>query len=404
MPKKSNTRGAQGDGSIRKRREGLWEGRYTLGADPGTGKQIQKSVYGKTQDEVRKKLKEITGDIDKGIYTEPSKLTVGKWLDIWLTEYNSDVKPATIQQYRYQINTHLKPGLGAVKLSELTPTMVQRFVNSRSKPFDIQQLSKAGKTIKVHKEGLSAKSIHNMNSVLHEALDKALRLGYVRVNVCDAVTLPKANKVEMSPITGDKLREFLSVIKDNPYRDVFFVTAFTGMREGEILGLTWDCIDFEKSTVTLYRQLASERKRGGGYVFAPLKNSKTRSFMVAPDVLATLKRIRKEQREKKLLAGGAWQNKDGFVFTNDLGKHLNVSTVYANFKSCAAKIGMPEARFHDLRHTYATLALQQGIDIKTVSSNLGHATVAFTLDVYGHVSEQMQVDSANKMQGLLDAL
>ena len=404
MPKKSNTRRPQGDGTIRQRKDGRWEARYTLGVDPGSGKQVQKSVYGKTQDEVRKKLKQITADVDKGIYTEPSKMTVGQWLDMWADDYNSDVKATTLEQYKYQIKTHIKPGIGAVKLAELTAPMVQHLYNKRIKPYQITQKMSNGKEKKVEKEGLSAKSIHNMHSVLHEALDKALKLGYVKSNVCDAVTLPKVKRIEMHPITGENVKSFLTAITGNPFEDLFYVTMFTGLREGEVIGLTWDCIDFDKQTITVFQQLQRERKKGGQYQFVPLKNSKTRVFMIPDNVKAVLLKVKKKQTENRLQVGNLWHNKEGFVFTNEFGQHLTKSTVYNNFKRCAEAAGIPETRFHDLRHTYATLALQQGIDVKTVSSNLGHATVAFTLDVYGHVSEQMQKDSADRMQAYLEAL
>ena len=404
MAKRSNTQGAQGDGTIRKRSDGRWEARYTLGVDPRTGRQIQKSVYGKTQADVRKKLKEITTEVDQGVFTEPTKMTVGQWLDIWLNEYNADVKDTTIQQYRYQINTHLKPGVGFVKLSELTAPMLQQFINSRSRPYEITQLAKNGKPIKVKKNSLSAKSIHNMHSVLHEALVKAMKLGYLRSNVCDAITLPRAQKVDMHPITGENVKKFLDAIKGDPYEDLYYVTMFTGLREGEVLGLTWDCIDFGKSTMKVYRQLQRERTRNGEYRFVPLKNSKSRSFMIPDNVKAVLLKVKREQAERQLQYGGRWENTEGFVFTNESGRFLMYSTVYAHFKRCVKRIGIPETRFHDLRHTYATLALQQGVDVKTVSENLGHATVAFTLDVYAHVSEEMQKRSASLMQAYLEAL
>ena len=406
MPKKrKNSKGVKGDGTIRYREsDKRWEARYTLGVDPGTGKQLQKSVYGKSQDEVRRKLKAITSEIDQGIYTEPSKLTVAQWLDIWITDYNSDVKATTLDQYKYQIRVHLKPGLGAKKLSELSAPMVQRLYNKLSKPYQIIQKMCNGKEKTVEKAGLSPKSIRNMNCVLHEALDKAIKLGYIRTNVCDAVTLPKMNRVEMHPVTGDHVKDLLSAISGNPFEDLLYVTMFTGMRQGEVLGLTWDCIDFEKKTITIYRQLQKERVRGGEYRFEPLKNGKARSFMVADNILTILRKVKTKQNKNRLMASDRWENTDGFVFTNEFGTHLSKSTVYENFKRCAEKAGIPVTRFHDLRHTYATLALEQRADIKTVSANLGHATVAFTLDVYGHVSEQMQKDAASRMQDYLNAL
>ena len=404
MPRRSNTRGANGNGTIRKRSDGRWEARYTSGIDPGTGKQIQKSVYGNTQKEVRIKLTQIANDIDQGVFTEPTKMTVGSWLDLWLKEYKADVKPNTIDQYDYQIRTHLKPAFGKINLQELTAPMIQKLYNTRSKPYKIKQNMCNGKPKTVEKTGLSPKSIRNIHSVLHEALDKALKLGYVRTNVCDAVTLPKTQKCEMHPVKDGDVGAFLKAIKGNPLEPLLYVTAFTGLRQGEVIGLTWDCIDFKKKTIKVYRQLQKERKPQGEYHFVPLKNDKQRVFMVAENVINVLDRVKRKQAEWRLAAGEAWENDNNYVFTDKYGRHIPKSTAYNNFKKCAAEAGIPETRFHDLRHTYATLALQQGTDIKTVSSNLGHATVAFTLDTYGHVTEQMQKDSADRMQKYLESL
>lgn len=404
MPRKSNVRRAQGDGTIRHRSDGRWEARFTVQRDPVSGQQVQKSVYGKTKDEVRKKLKALTMEVDQGIYTDPEKMTVGTWLDIWLKEYKTDVKPNTIDQYDYQIRMHLKDSFGAVLLTELTAPMVQELYNSRLKPYKIKQKMCNGKWKTIKKPGLSAKSVKNIHSVLHEALDKALELGYVRTNVSDVATVPKIEKSEMHPVEGVDVKAFLNATKGNPMEDLLYVTTFTGLRQGEVLGLTWDCIDFNKKTMRVYRQLQKERKPGGGYDFASLKNDKQRSFMIADNVLEVLRRVKVKQTEWKLKAGKNWDGSKNLVFTDEYGHHLSKCTVYENFKRCAREAGIPETRFHDLRHTYATLALEQGTDIKTVSSNLGHATVAFTLDVYGHVTEQMQRDSADRMQKYLETL
>ena len=404
MAKRSNTRGANGNGTIRKRSDGRWEGRYTCGFDPVSGQQIQRSVYGKSQKDVRTKLTQIANDIDQGVYTEPTKMTIGSWLDIWLKEYKTDVKPNTIDQYDYQIRTHLKPAFGRVNLQELTAPMVQQLYNSRLKPYKIKQKMCNGKPKVIEKTGLSPKSIRNIHSVLHEALDKALKLGYVKTNVCDAVTLPKVQKSEMHPVKDEGVGAFLNAIKGNPLEPLLYVTAFTGLRQGEVIGLTWDCIDFKKNTIRVYRQLQKERKPQGEYHFVSLKNDKQRIFMVAENVINVLRRVKTKQAEWRLAAGEAWEGDEEYVFTDELGRHIPKSTVYKNFKRCAVEAGIPMTRFHDLRHTYATLALQQGTDIKTVSSNLGHATVAFTLDTYGHVTEQMQKDSADRMQKYLESL
>ena len=177
------------------------------------------------------------------------------------------------------------------------------------------------------------------------------------------------------------------------------------MRQGEILGLTWDCVDFAAGTITVKQQLQQIRKRGGAseYKILPPKNDKTRVLQPAPDVMKVLDKIRKQQAEYKLASGRTWENEKNLVFVNETGGHLIDNTVLKHLKAIVTKIGIPETRFHDLRHTYATNAIRIGDPIKTVSENLGHATVAFTLDIYGHVTPQMKQDSAARMQRLIDS-
>lgn len=386
MPKKP-TRNASGSGSIRQRRDGTWEARYTVGRDPGTGRQIQRSVYGKTKADVAKKMRAATHEIDEGIYIEPSRVTVERWFSIWLSEYLGSVKDSTREQYRYQLRVNIKPAMGAVKLTELTSPMIQKMYND------------------CIRRGLSPKSVRNLHGVMHRALDKAVKLRYIRFNPCNACEPPRVEKKEIRPIEGDNVKAFLQAIRGHQYEDVLFFTVFSGMRQGEVLGLTWDCVDLRKGTITVNKQLQKKRQEGGGgeYRFVPLKNDKSRILTPASDVMKLLKRVQLEQKKNRLKAGGAWDNPMNLVFTNELGGHLVAYTVYNNFKKIAEQIGIPSTRFHDLRHTYATLSLQNGDDIKTVSENLGHATVAFTLDTYGHVTEKMKQDSANRMQDFINA-
>lgn len=381
------TRNAQGSGTIRQRKNGTWEARYTIGRDPGTGRQRQKSVYGKTQAEVAQKMRKATHELDEGIYMEPSKMTVEAWFKIWFDEYLGSVKPNTQEQYRYQERVHIRPALGVVKLTALTTPMIQKLYNDAIR------------------KGLSPKSVRNMHGVLHKCLHQAMKLQYIRFNPCDACELPRVERQEIRPIEGDAIKAFLNAIKDDPFEDLLFVTIFTGMRQGEVLGLTWDAVDFVKGTITISKQLQKERLQGGGgqYRFVPLKNDKQRTVTPAPAVMTVLRSVQRKQKAARLRHGGAWSNPLNLVFTNELGEHLSKNTVYSHCKSVVAKIGMPSTRFHDLRHTFATLSLQNGDDIKTVSASLGHATVAFTLDVYGHVTEKMKQDSADRMQAFIDA-
>ena len=406
MPRKSNTKRASGSGTIRQRKDGTWEGRYTPGRDTGTGKQIQKSVYGKTQEEVRKKLTAIQSEIDLGIYVDPVRLTVGQWADVWLKEYVGAVKATTVEQYLYQVTEHIKPALGAVRLSALTAPMVQKMYNDAMKEHKAKRKSKDGKIVTKTVPGISAKSVKNLHGVFHRMMAQAVLLGYIGSNPCDVCKLPRCEKKEIKPLSEDLLKAFLQAIKGDPYEDIYFVDVFTGMRQGEILGLCWDCVDFVDGTITIKRQLQQIRKRNGAstYEFVPPKNDRTRIIQPAPDVMKVLQKIKKQQAEYKLASGNAWKNENNLVFVNEAGGHLIDNTVLKHLKRIVTKIGIPETRFHDLRHTYATNAIRIGDPIKTVSENLGHATVAFTLDVYGHVTPAMKQDSAERMQRLIESM
>lgn len=383
---KTSTRNAHGGGSLRQLPSGRWQARFTVGRDPGTGRQMQKSVYGDTQQEARKVMAQAIAALDEGAYMEPSKFTVGKWLDTWYAEYLGGVKVRTKEQYEMQIRVHIKPAIGAVKLSALTPVMIQKLYN------DIQR------------KGLSPKTIKNLHGVLHKALAQAVRLGFLRSNPASASILPRINKAGIKPLDSAQLTNFLKAIEGHPMERLFIVTVFTGLRMGEALGLTWDCVDFISGTIYIKQQWQRKTNSGGEHVFAPLKNDKTRTLAPASFVMDTLQQQRKEQLAMRLCAGNEWHNENDFVFTGETGAYFIDRTVYNTFKRFAKQIGVPDARFHDLRHTYATLALKNGDNVKDVSEALGHATVAFTMDVYGHVTDEMKRASAARMDACISSL
>ena len=390
MSTRKETKNARGGGSIRKRPDGRWEARYTVGRDPGTGKQIQKSVYGSTQKEVQQKMQKILVELSEGTYTAPSKLTVSQWLDTWLNEYMDDVKESTRTSYRQHINNHLRPALGAVKLSNLTPAAVQKFYNGltrREKP-------------------LSAKTVKNIHGVLHQALRQAVRLGYLRSNPTEACTLPRIEKTEICPLDAPEIKLFLAALDDSEYSNLLKVDLFTGLREGEILGLQWACVDFDRGTITVNKQLTRPRIKGEAYRFASLKNDKPRVIQPAPYVMTLLKDHRMKQLQKRIAAGPLWDD-CGFpdlVFTNDTGKYLCYCVVLRRLRNALQAAGLPPKRFHDLRHTYAVTSLRAGDDVKTVQENLGHHTAAFTLDQYGHVTYTMREASAQRMEAFISGL
>lgn len=379
---------AAGSGTIRKKtitRNGkeyvYYEARYTEGYDPGTGRQIQRSITGKTQKEVSQKLKKATVAIDTGTYTAPSRMTVGQWLDIWTAEYLGGVKPATVAAYKAAVNTHIKPGMGAIRLEDLSAHMIQNVYN------------KLGDT-------LAPKTVKNVHGVLHKALHQAVTNRYIPFNPAESCVLPRAERKELKPLDDALISAFLKAIQGHQFEDLFRVALFTGMREGEVLGLLWECVDLNKGTILINKQL---QKISGEWVLVTTKNSKGRTITLAPFVVQILRKVKRQQLENRIRYGECWED-SGFVFTNELGQHLNRHTVYKHFKKIMAEIGSPETRFHDLRHSYAVAAIRSGDDIKTVQDNLGHATAAFTLNVYGHVTEQMKRDSAARMERFIQAV
>jgi len=392
MPSSKKT--ANGGGSIRKKtvmKKGkeyiYWEARVTVGADPMTGKQRQRSITGKTQQEVAQKLRQLIAEIDNGTYREPSKMTVGEWLNTWQEQYLNDLKPLTKEMYATAVRIHLKPALGMKKLDALLPADIQRFYNS------LMQGEKP----------LSAKTIKNIHGIFHRALQQALDLGYLRNNPANPCRLPRVEKPIIHTLDDVSTKKFLKAIQGHRFENLFLVTLFTGLREGEVLGLKWDCVDFTNGSLLVGRQLQRKRDGSSQYYLISPKNGKFRKVVLAPFVLDILHRQRAEQEIWKRNAGKSWMD-TGLVFTDELGDNLTPETVYKNFKKIAIEIGCESLHFHSLRHSYAVAALQSGDDIKTVQENLGHYTAAFTLDVYGHVTDKMRQDSADRMQRYIDIL
>lgn len=307
---------------------------------------------------------------------------MGEWLDTWLKTYALySVKSYTYDAYERSCNIHIKPALGRIRLSALTAPQIQQFYNSL-----------------ITEKELSPKTVKNIHGVLHRALGQAVKLGLLRSNPTNVCDLPKAHRKEIKPMEQAEISRFLQAIQGTKYGLVYQITLFTGLREGEVLGLTWDCIDFQHNAIYINKQLQKTKKVGGTYCLAPTKNNRSRTILAAPSVMALFRKQKSQQAQMRLLAGEAWNNSWDLVFTNELGGHLSHFTVYIHFKRIVRELGMPEERFHDLRHSFAVASIESGDDIKTVQSNLGHATASFTLDVYGHVSQKMRQQSADRME------
>ena len=274
---------AKGAGTIRKKtvtRGGkeytYWEARVTTGRDPGTGKQLQRSFTGKTQKEVREKMQAAAVEINQGTYTAPQRMTVGQWLDVWAADYLGGVKPATMSSYKSQIKNHLKPALGAVRLSELHAHTVQRCINGL--------------------EGYTPATIRQAYKVLHNALEKAVELDYIPRNPADKCTLPRMEQKEIKPFDDEQTAALLQAVKGGRLEYIVSVALFTGLRMSELLGLTWDAVDFDKGTVTISKQLARPEHRKAGLFISP-KSGKARTITPAASVFTVLKAQRRRQSD-----------------------------------------------------------------------------------------------------------
>lgn len=311
-------------------------------------------------------------------------MTVSQWLDIWTAEYLGGVKPRTVESYNATVKNHIKPAIGATKLESLTVHQLQKMLN------DLERGS-------ANKKPMSAKTIKNVHGVIHRALQQAVAVGHIRYNPANACILPHIEKPDIKPLDDQAIGDFLKEIRGHNLEQVFLVTLFTGLRRSEVLGLKWDCVDLNNGTLTIKRQLQKIPNVHNEYQLLSPKNGKGRTITAAPTVVQALRSQKITQTEQRLKAGPLW-NEAGFVFTDDTGHFIPPHVLYRSFKSIAASIGHPDARFHDLRHTYAVSSLRAGDDIKTVQANLGHHAAAFTLDIYGHVTEKMKQDSANRME------
>ncbi len=375
MPKKNN-------GTVRQRPDGRWEARASIG-----GKRV--SFYADRQSDALRQMRAAMKAADDGVYFEPKRITVAAWLDTWLTEYAApSLKPLSLSAYESRINSHIKPALGHIRLQELNPTQIQTFYNSLTR-----------------KKALSPKTVKNVHGILHKALSQAVKLRYIGFNPCDACELPRMERREIQPFTEREITAFLAEIRESePLSRLFTVALFTGMREGEICGLAWDAVDFRAGTITVRQQLQKEKKKGGCHYIATTKSERARIITAAPYVMGILKEIFAEQKKQHLLCGLAWKNEWNLVFVRPDGSYIPPQNALRRFKAVASRIGRPDARFHDLRHTYAVTALQEGDSVKTVQENLGHATASFTLDVYGHVSDKMKAESAARMEKFIEKI
>lgn len=311
---------------------------------------------------------------------EPNKTTVEEWLAEWIENFIVDKRAdTTVVQYRSNIKNNIVPFIGKKPIQSVKAADVQRVLNKASK------------------KGLSAKTVKNISGIMHESFSKAVFFGLLQSNPCIGVELPKAKEFVIKPLDLSEMIAFEELLPSDSYGNLFGFLMFSGLRESEALGLTWDCVDFENRLITVNKQLSKDFRQETGNRFYIKDGTKTesgcRTFEPQPEAFEYLKRERQKQREARLKFG-SWHVPEGFppdlVFTNPEGRYLLPNTVIAHFKELAKQLGRPELRVHDLRHTYVTLLLAATNDYKTVSESVGHSTPQFTMQRYQHVTREMQ--------------
>ena len=375
-----------GDGMIRKRPDGRWEGRIVVGHKED-GKPIFRSVFARTQKELLKKLHtqiEAYRDVE---LSENSNITLGQWLDKWLSDYMAlTLRESTMDSYRNMINHHIKPYLGDRKISSVTTADVQKLYNWLRENGRVEEHWQKGNR-------LSDSMVRSIHMMLHQAMDAALRERLIVKNPTNGTIIPKVNYPPKQILSEEQLDKFLAVVKEDPvWSDFFYTELTTGLRRGEICGLRWQ--DFEEKTGRLHiRRSVSARKGGGVRVGETNTETGSRTILLPPSTAELLKK-----RKKKSYSD--------WIFPNPTVPELPVSPAlaYSRLKTLLKYAELPSIRFHDLRHTFATHALTSGVDAKTLSGILGHTNASFTLDTYTHMTTDMHHKAANVVGSFLDGI
>ena len=379
MPK----RRANGEGNIRKRKDGRWEGRYTVGHDPETGKAIIKNVLGKTQAEVKEKLKKAIEE-NVGIdYGRAKNYTVGTWLEVWMENYaRVKLRPSTFKTSQGFLKNHIKPQIGSIPLADLTSLNLQQFYKKLLAEGRVERIE-----AQKQPKGLSAKTVRNIHQIISSALKLAIEQRLIARNPADGCALPKAERKEMQTLPIEQPTSFLREAKDSGVFALYYIDLTTGLRRGELLGLKWSDIDLEKGDLRVQRQIG---RIDGKIIEMPLKTKNAyRTLPLSADAISVLK------MQKCKVGNSEW------VFPSPTGGPMSPDSVLHMLHRVLKRAGLPKVRFHDLRHTFATMALQNGVDVKTVSSMLGHYSAGFTLDTYAHVTTDAQLKAAQAMGSIL---
>ena len=372
------TRRGPGEGSIYQRSDGRWTAEAHLGYVGG--KRRRKQLYGRTRADVASQLRALQASLERGFVPAPERLTVGQFLASWLEQVQPTVRPATYRSYEGVVRIHLVPTLGRTRLTQLGPDEVQRLLNLKAKA------------------GLRPRTVGTIRTVLRTALNKAVRWGYLERNVAALTDPPRTRVHEINVLSPAQARSLLDQVAGSRLEALYAVALAVGLRQGEALGLRWEDVDLDEGSMAIRHAL---QRQGSGLILVEPKSASSRRMLNLPEVaLSALRRHRARQNAERLRAGAAWRDED-FVFATELGRPLDARNVVRHFKAQLKAAALPDMRFHDLRHSCATLLLAQGVPARAVQDLLGHSQISLTLGTYSHVSRELRAEVASSMDRAL---
>ena len=373
-------------GHIIKRYKNSYTIVLNLGRDPATGKLKQQwiSIKG-TKKDAERRLSDLLHQIDTGTFMKPGKTTLGEFLERWLKDYVwPNLAPRTAEGYETIVRRHLIPHLGNISIIQLKPEHLQKYYS---------EMLSSGRCSSSC--GLSAQTVRHHHTALHKALQTAVEWGLLSRNIADAISAPRAERLEMQTWGEEEVTHFLEAARPTPYYAIFYTALFTGMRRSELLALRWQDVNFILSQVYVSRSL--HQLRNGSFIFRSPKTAKGRRMVaLPPSAILVLSAHYEKQKLEQAMLGGEPPTADDLVFSTLGGKPLRPNTVTRAWTMIAARAGLKVIRLHDARHTHASLMLKQGVHPKIVQERLGHSTIAITLDTYSHVSPGLQESAAKR--------
>lgn len=362
------------EGCIYRRKDGLWCAQVSL-----SGRRLTK--YGKSQKECREWVKQMLTKIDGGLTFEGSQITLERYIELWLGGKELSRRPNTVNNYRRYSENYILPVFGKMRLQNILPAHIRQLY------------------LRMREEGKGARTIELVHVTLHCAFAQAVKEGILGRNPLDAVERPRVETMHFQILTEEQARQFMIAASGSSYEAVFYLALTTGMRKGELLGLKWSDLDWYKGVLLVQRQL-QQANRSSAVLAPPKTKAGRRALKLGQGTLSQLDAHRKRQELTKAAAGEKWQEND-LIFTSSIGTFMDQSKVSKEFKRLLKQGGLPDIRFHDLRHTSISFLLDMGMPVNTVQMRAGHSKASVTVDIYGHAMARSQEEAAQKIEELV---